>query len=190
MMTMACGRMEALRQGKDKLKIALLLCARGLRPIAFPCASSLPVRFFSRPFAPRPRTIRTLAIRCLAYKILYCYCVKRALVLISTPFKPLPTRNTQLLTIACITPRKLYPFKGDRMAEPWLSVEKAAPYLGVSTHAVYRAISSGKFPFRVVRINRSIRIWAADIIAAPPVESETRTDAIPTKEPASIRAIA
>lgn len=77
------------------------------------------------------------------------------------------------------------------MAEPWLSVDQAAPYLGVSTHAIYRAISGGKFPFRVVRINRSIRIWAADIIAAPPVQNEeTRIEAPLTKETASIRAIA
>lgn len=76
------------------------------------------------------------------------------------------------------------------MPDAWLSVEAAAPHLGVSTHAIYRAIAGGKFPFRVVRINRSIRIWAADITAAPPANVETRTDAAPLKDAASIRAAA
>jgi excisionase family DNA binding protein len=45
----------------------------------------------------------------------------------------------------------------------WITVQKAAPLLDMTDDQVYRSIREGKFPFRIIRIGKLIRISASDI---------------------------
>jgi excisionase family DNA binding protein len=45
----------------------------------------------------------------------------------------------------------------------WLTVEEAAPLLGETPDAIYRAIREGEFPWEFVRIGRRIKISAKSI---------------------------
>lgn len=87
-MTESYRHSEARERGKDKLEIVLLLCSRGLRPIAFARASSLPVRRFSLPFAPRLSTTEALQFlfhECWSRPVA-ATCAGRALVVICDHF--------------------------------------------------------------------------------------------------------
>lgn len=51
----------------------------------------------------------------------------------------------------------------------WLTVDEAAPYLGIEPQAIYRAIREDVFPFDFVRIGRKIKISARSIgLITPP----------------------
>jgi excisionase family DNA binding protein len=44
----------------------------------------------------------------------------------------------------------------------WVTVEEFAPMMNMSTGQVYKLIREDKFPFRIVRMGRLIRIDAID----------------------------
>lgn len=65
-----------------------------------------------------------------------------------------------------------------RSEKLWLSVEEAAPILGVKTDAIYRDIREKQFPFEFVRLGKRIRISARSIGLTPitePRNSEAQT---------------
>jgi excisionase family DNA binding protein len=68
------------------------------------------------------------------------------------------------------------------MAKKWVSVQKAAPVLDMKEDQLYRMIREGKFPFRVERFGKLIRIYAEDIGFSEPSrennEAQTQDDCL------------
>lgn len=68
-----------------------------------------------------------------------------------------------IVTARSVAPPTLAQLK--KAAPPTLSLEEAAPYLGVSRSTAYESHRLGTFPVRTIRVSRRIRVITSSLIA-------------------------